>query len=129
SNVTAGLISVDKNLRELFRLSNATRWQTLRKLYIPHAVGHLILGARVSAGLAVIGAIVGEFFVGFSGNDGAGLGTIITDWQSRTRTAGVIAAARTSTVLGLMILGLVNLVAATLLRRWTRDVGFESGGS
>lgn len=128
SNVTAGLISVDKNLRDLFRLSNATRWQTLVKLHIPYAVSHLVLGARVSAGLAVIGAIVGEFFVGNSGIHSAGLGTIMTSWQHLARTDALIAAALTSTLLGLLILGLVNVVAATLLRPWTLDVGFESGG-
>lgn len=128
SNVTAGLISVDQNLRDLFRLSRASTWQTLVKLHIPFAVGHLLLGARVSAGLAVIGAIVGEFFVGSSGIQSAGLGTIMTSWQNQARTDALIAAVGTSTLLGILVLGLVNVVGATLLRRWTLDVGFESGG-
>lgn len=128
SNVTAGLISVDKNLRDLFRLCHASSLQTLLKLHIPFAVSHLILGARVSAGLAVIGAIVGEFFVGSSGIKTAGLGTIMTSWQNQARTDALIAAVMTSTILGILILGSVNLVSATLLRRWTLDVGFESEG-
>ena len=128
SNVTAGLISVDQNLRDLFRLSHATRWQTLSKLHLPFAVGHLLLGARVSAGLAVIGAIVGEFFVGSSGISSAGLGTIMTSWQNQARTDALIAAVATSTLLGILVLGIVNFVGSVLLRRWTRDVGFESGG-
>lgn len=127
SNVTAGLISVDKNLRDLFRLCHASKWHTLVKLHIPFAVSHLVLGARVSAGLAVIGAIVGEFFVGSTGINSAGLGTIMTSWQNLARTDALIAAALTSTLLGLLILGLVNFVAATVLRRWTSDIGFESG--
>ncbi len=126
SNTTAGLISVDKNLRDLFRLSGASRWQTLTKLNVPYAVSHLVLGARISAGLSVIGAIIGEFFVG-TNTKWAGLGTLITSWKNVARTDAVIAATITSTLLGLLILGLVNLIAATLLRRWTRDVGFESG--
>jgi NitT/TauT family transport system permease protein len=128
SNVTAGLISVDQNLRDLFRLNRATPAQTLFKLHIPFAVSHLLLGSRVSAGLAVIGAIVGEFFVGSSGIQSAGLGTIMTSWQNQARTDALIAAVMTSTLLGLLILGLVNFVGRTLLRRWTLDVGFESGG-
>lgn len=128
SNVTAGLISVDQNLRDLFRLNRASPIQTLLKLYIPFAVSHLVLGSRVSAGLAVIGAIVGEFFVGTSSADGAGLGTIMASWQSQARTDALIAAVVASTLLGLLILGLVNFVGRTLLRRWTLDVGFESGG-
>jgi NitT/TauT family transport system permease protein len=128
SNVTAGLISVDQNLRDLFRLHHATAAQTLFKLHIPFAVSHLLLGSRVSAGLAVIGAIVGEFFVGSSGIRSAGLGTIMTSWQNQARTDALIAAVMTSTLLGLLILVLVNVVGRTLLRRWTLDVGFESGG-
>lgn len=126
SNTTAGLISVDKNLRELFRLAGANRWQTLLKLNIPAAVSHLVLGARISAGLSVIGAIIGEFFVG-TNTKWQGLGTLITSWKNVARTDAVIAATFTSTLLGLLVLGLVNLIAATLLRKWTRDVGFESG--
>jgi NitT/TauT family transport system permease protein len=128
SNVTAGLISVDQNLRDLFRLGHATPTQTLFKLHVPFAVSHLVLGSRVSAGLAVIGAIVGEFFVGSSGIKTAGLGTIMTSWQNQARTDALIAAVMTSTLLGLLILGLVNLISRTLLRRWTVNVGFESGG-
>ena len=128
SNVTAGLISVDKNLRDLFRLCHASSLQTLVKLHIPFAVSHLVLGTRVSAGLAVIGAIVGEFFVGSSGIKTAGLGTIMTSWQNQARTDALIAAVMTSNLLGLLILGTVNILSATLLRRWTFDVGFESEG-
>lgn len=162
SNVTTGLISVDQNLRDLFRLSNAGRFKTLIKLHIPFAVSHLILGARVSAGLAVIGTIIGEFFVGTTGTatkefattmaswrpldmfDVAreiawsfisnqhgrgigGLGSIMTSWQNNARTDALIAAVLASTLLGIVMLGLVNLIAATLLRRWTANVGFESG--
>lgn len=127
SNVTAGLISVDQNLRDLFRLNRATSFQTLIKLHLPFALSHLVLGARVSAGLAVIGAIVGEFFVGSSGIQTAGLGTVMTSWQNQARTDALIAAVATSTLLGILVLGIVNLVGATLLRRWTLDVGFESG--
>lgn len=126
SNVTAGLISVDENLRDLFQLSRATRLQILLKLRIPNALGHLVLGMRISAGLAVIGAIVGEFFVGNGSGGYAGLGTVMTGWQNLARTDGIIAAIFVSTLLGLAILGIVNGVAALTLRRWTSGASFEN---
>ncbi len=126
SNVTAGLISVDRNLQDLFRLNRASKWQTLIKLHIPFAIRHLVLGTRISAGLAVIGAVVGEFSVGPSQIDAPGLGTIMTSWLRSARTDALIAAALTSTLLGLLILGIVNLVSYTLLRKWTSDIGFEN---
>ncbi|MFK7735843.1 MAG: ABC transporter permease [Pirellulaceae bacterium] len=144
SNVTAGLMSIDNNLRDLFRLAGATRFQELWKLRLPHAMSHLVLGMRVSAGLAVIGAIVGEFFVGtnaagfealtdvveyFTGRRvGAfsGLGTVMTGWQNRARTDAIIAAVFVSTLLGLILLSMVNLLGRTAFRRWTASGSFEN---
>lgn len=127
SNVTTGLISVDQNLKDLFRLGGASRLQSLWKLRIPFAVSHLILGLRVSAGLAVIGAIVGEFFVGNGSASYAGLGTVMTGWQNLAKTDAIIAAVFVSTLLGLSILGIVNFLAWACLRRWTESDGFEKG--
>jgi NitT/TauT family transport system permease protein len=125
SNTTAGLMSINENLRDLFRMNGATRWQTLAKLRIPAAVSHLVLGTRISCGLAVIGAIVGEFFVG---NSGAydGLGTIMTQWQGRQYTSALMAAVLASTLLGVLFFGSVNLMSRTLLRRWTMAANLES---
>ncbi len=125
SNTTAGLMSINENLRDLFRLNGATRWQTLVKLRIPAAVSHLVLGTRISCGLAVIGAIVGEFFVG---NSGAydGLGTVMTQWQGRQYTSALMAAVLASTLLGVLFFGSINLLSRTLLRRWTLAANLES---
>lgn len=126
SNVTAGLVSVDESLKDLFRLNKASRLQVLLKLRIPYAVSYLILGTRVSAGLAVIGAIVGEFFVGNGATGYTGLGTLITGWQNLARTDALMAAVFTSTLLGLTMIVLVNFIATILLSRWTSGSGFEN---
>jgi NitT/TauT family transport system permease protein len=125
SNVTSGLISVNENLRDLFRMQSASRMQVLLKLSIPSAVPQLVLGLRISCGLAVIGAIVGEFFVGDRGAY-EGLGTIITARQGNLNTASMIGAVIACALLGLVLLVFVNLIGTIVLRRWTKDVGFES---
>lgn len=125
SNVTSGLLSINENLRDLFRMQSASRWQTLIKLRIPAAIPQLILGLRVSSGLAVIGAIVGEFFVGDRGAY-EGLGTIITARQGNLKTASMIGAVIACTLLGLALLFCVQLLNRWILRRWTQGVGFES---
>ena len=125
SNVTTGLISIDENLIDLFRLERASHLQTLFKLRIPHAVGHLVLGARVSAGLAVIGTIIGEYFVAANARGVVGLGTLMTGWQNQARTDGLVAIVVASTLLGLVMLLLVNLLESVVLRRWTQATGFE----
>jgi NitT/TauT family transport system permease protein len=124
SNVTSGLLSVSENLRDLFRMQSATRWQLLTKLRIPAAIPQLVLGLRVSAGLSVIGAIVAEFFVGMSGEN-EGLGTVMTRYQTQFKTAELMAALLASTLLGIALFALVNLLNATLFRRWTRSAGLH----
>ena len=123
--MTSGLLSINENLRDLFRMQGATRWQMLIKLRIPSALSQLILGLRVSSGLSVIGAIVAEFFVGNSG-EYDGLGTIMTARQALLRTPELMAALIACTLLGIALFALVNLLGATVLRRWTKTDGFES---
>ena len=125
SNVTSGLLSVNSNLLDVFRMQNASRWQVLTKLRIPAAIPQLILGLRISCGLAVIGAIVGEFFVGDRGAY-EGLGTIITARQGNLKTAAMIAAVMVCTTIGIAMLSAINALSHYVLRRWTRDIGFES---
>jgi len=117
NSVTVGLMSVDREMSDLFRLYGAGRTQRLWRLQIPSAIGHLVLGAKTSSGLAVVGAIVAEFFVG-NGTNYDGLGTLMTKWQGLIKTDAIIGAIFASTVLGLALFGLVHLVSVTFLRRW-----------
>jgi NitT/TauT family transport system permease protein len=117
NGVTTGLLALDRDTSDLFRVYVAGRWKTLRSLQIPSAVGHLILGTKTSAALAVIGAIVAEFFVG-NGTSYDGLGTLMTGWQALAKTDALIAALFASAVLGLALFGSVQLLAKTILRRW-----------
>ena len=117
NGVTTGLLAIDRDTADLFRLYGAGRWKRLKSLQIPSAVGHLVLGAKTSAALAVIGAIVAEFFVG-NGTAYDGLGTLMIGWQRFMKTDALIAALFASALLGLGLFGLVQLIAATLLRRW-----------
>ncbi len=121
SNVTAGLMTIHSELDDLLRLYGAGRIKRLTKLRIPLAVPYLVLGTRISSGLAVIGAIVAEFFVG-NGADYAGLGTLMTRWQGMQRTDALIAAVFASTLVGLLLFGTVQFISATVLRRWTRFI-------
>ena len=59
SNTTLGLNSTDHNLRDLFRIYGASRWQQLLHLQIPTALPYFLGGLRIAGGLALIGAVVG----------------------------------------------------------------------
>jgi NitT/TauT family transport system permease protein len=71
-----GLKSLDKGTGELFRLEGASWQTTLLKAGLPSALPSLFAGIRISASLAVIGAIVSELF--FVSGDG-GLGQMLVN--------------------------------------------------
>jgi NitT/TauT family transport system permease protein len=112
ANTLAGLLAVDPALRDLFRLHGASRIATLWKLELPSALPFVLTGLRIASGLAVIGAIVGEF-VG-----GGGLGVVVLEAMRQQRTDLVFAAIGYASLLGLTLFALVNAFSALLLRRW-----------
>jgi len=118
TNVTAGLMAVDPKLDELFLVLRASRWQRLLKLQIPTAVPYFVTGARTSSGLAIVGAIVGEFFAGY-GQQAFGLGFLIQSNNDNLRTDKLFAAVLAAALLGILIFGVINLVSQWLLKRWS----------
>ena len=117
SNATQGLLEIDPDLLDLFRLNNATRWQMLIKLRFPSAIPGILAGARTSSGLAIIGAIVGEYFVGYD-SKWFGLSHLIYTADVRLEIDSMLAAVLTSTLLGVVNFGFVNLISMTILRKW-----------
>jgi NitT/TauT family transport system permease protein len=112
ANTLQGLLSTDPALRDLFRLYGASSTVTLVKLRFPAALPQILTGLRVASGLAVIGAIVGEFI------GGAGLGSVVDVARTQQRVDKVFAAVLLASVLGLALFGLINLISAVTLRRW-----------
>jgi NitT/TauT family transport system permease protein len=117
TNGTAGLLRVDPALLDLFRLYRATRLQVLLRLRLPHAVPFLVAAARISSGLSVIGAIVGEFFAGY-GAGRQGLGYLITLTSGQLKTEYLFACVLASAGLGLVIFWSVGVAGNTVLRKW-----------
>jgi NitT/TauT family transport system permease protein len=112
ANTLTGMLSVDPALRDLFRLHGAGRGTTLRKLLLPWALPFMLTGLRIASGLAVIGAIVGEF-VG-----GGGLGVVVLEAMRQQRTDLVFAAVGCASLLGLALFGAVSTLSYFALRRW-----------
>jgi NitT/TauT family transport system permease protein len=57
----AGVKALDGDSEKLFYSLGATRWQVFRKLVVPFCLPWIISVLRVNIGLALTGAIVGEF--------------------------------------------------------------------
>lgn len=117
ANTLTGLLSTDPALRDLFHIYRAGRLTTLLKLRIPGALPHFLTGLRIASGLAVIGAIVGEF-VADTYQNGGGIGTAVVIAIKEQKTDKVFAAVLMASLLGLSFFALVNLFSQLAMRRW-----------
>jgi len=121
TSVTTGLTSIDEGLHDLFQLNQGSRWQQLVKLRIPSAIPSLVTGARTAAGLAVVGAIVGEFFAGASVTE-RGLGYFVLYAVPSLQTDLLFGCVIAATLLGVVMFVAVSLVGKHLLGRWTAEM-------
>jgi NitT/TauT family transport system permease protein len=117
NNTLLGLLSADRNHQDLFRMHRAGRLTQFVKLRLPGALPNIFAGLRISAGLAVIGAIVGEFIIGSGGQEG-GLGVKVIFAQSRLATALLFAEVLTATLLGFAFFLVVSVLGNRLLKSW-----------
>jgi NitT/TauT family transport system permease protein len=117
SNTTLGLKSTDHNLRDLFSIYGASRWQKLIFLQLPSALPYFLGGLRIAGGLALIGAIVAEYVVG-TGGAGSGLAFRILEASYRLNIPRMFAALALIAVVGVAIFALTSFVSWFALRKW-----------
>jgi NitT/TauT family transport system permease protein len=115
TNTTTGLLQIDSHLVDLFRLNRATRWQLLIKLRMPSALPYLISGIRIASGSAIVGAIVGEFFLSAGPT---GLGSLIQGKVASFNMPQLYAVVMVATVLGTLVFGAISMLGDWSLRRW-----------
>ena len=97
-NTVKGLKAADLEYRELFATMGATNMQEFAKLRIPYCLPYFFSALKISASLAVIGAIVGEFV---GSTQGLGYLIVISSAHLETPTlfTAIIAAASIGIVL------------------------------
>lgn len=110
ANTLTGLQETDPHLKELFKLYRPSPWQLIFKLQIPSAIPYILTGIKISAGLSVIGAIVGEFIAG------GGLGSLIDAARTQQRVDLVFSGVVMSSVLALLLVFIIEVVSRLLLR-------------
>ncbi|MEV6106146.1 ABC transporter permease [Streptomyces sp. NPDC051940] len=110
-----GLRSVDGAHHDLFTLHGAGRAVRLWKLQLPAALPSIFTGLRISAGLSVIGAIVGDFF--FRQGE-PGIGVLIDRYQSRLQSEQLLAAVILSSLFGLAVFWLFGALARWVVGGW-----------
>ena len=107
-NVLRGLRQTRPVHRDLLRASGATGLQTFRVLTLPTALPYLLTGLRIASSIAVIAALVAEYF----GGPSDGIGTSIATYAKSGRAALAFAY-----VAGAIAIGLVFFLVTSLLER------------
>jgi NitT/TauT family transport system permease protein len=109
-NTVAGLKETDAMQRDLMRTYAASYWQSFAKLRLPAALPFIFNGLKVSTTLALIGAIVAEFF----GSPIVGMGFRIKTSFGTLELAMVWAEIAVAAVAGSGLYGLVTLAEKRL---------------
>ena len=100
-----GLGSASERLDMLLTALGAKRWQRLTKLEAIAALPHLLRGMKLSAGSAMIGAIIGEWFGAPSGLGVVVLNSMQNFQISLLWAAGLVITALTLAAYALLTLG------------------------
>jgi len=108
-NLVAGLQASERMQRDLMATWGASYWQSLIKLRLPAAMPFLFNGLKIASTLALIGAIVAEFF----GSPVYGMGFRISTEVGRLGLDMVWAEIAVAAIAGSVLYGLI-----TLIERW-----------
>lgn len=120
-NTLFGLQSAEKGMHDLFTLHHASRITRLRKLMFPAGMPAIFAGLRISAGLSVIGAIVGDFFFG---KGDVGIGQLLRKYANQLQGEELLAAVIMSSALGVGVFLLFGWIQNVAIGRW-----HDSGGA
>jgi len=117
SNTVIGLRAIDPNLRDLFHLYRATRWQRLRLLLAPSALPYFLAGLKIAGGLSLIGSVAAEFVAGSAGKE-TGLASRVLEASFRSEVPRMFAALFLISVSGILIFALFSGLSRWMLGRW-----------
>ncbi len=105
-NTSRGLVEVESSQIELMESYGAPKWRIIKEVRIPNAMPFFFTALKLATSLAVIAAIVAEYF----GGRQDALGNIITNSAGLTRYADAWAAVLAGSLLGIALYGLAVLL-------------------
>lgn len=112
----SGMRQTDNNLLLAVKSLGGTRWQIISKVRVPYAIPWIVAGLKTSFGMALIGAIIGEFIASSSG-----LGWYISYSGGVFDTTGVMAGLVVLSVLSVLVNSGIKRIETRLLN-WKPDI-------
>lgn len=104
-NTVKGLTSIDADSLDLFKSYSASTWQIFIKLRLRTSLPYVFSALKISTGLSVVGAVVGEFV---GANKGIGYLILVSSYHLETST--MFAAIMMSALGGVTFFAIISLV-------------------
>lgn len=120
-NCITGLRSTDPLALEFFQSVGATRWETLVRLRWHGSLPYLFAALKITLHLAIVGAIVGEYF-----GSRQGIGMVIARTSETLQIQSMFAAALLLAIVGIAIVVLTNVAERRALF-WHESVRTSGG--
>ena len=105
-----GFKSIEPEMIDLARSMRASRWQMFIKFSLPHALPSIFSGLKVSATLAVVGAVVGEFV-----GSNSGIGYVLQIANGNFDLPLMFAALFVLSMMGVLLFAAVELVEKLMI--------------
>lgn len=118
-NTMIGVREASPELKEMARSFGATRGQMLRRVILPGAVPAIMAGVRLGLGRAIIGMIIAELSL-----IGAGIGSLILEFQVRFQPAYVFAIVMLAVLEGVLLMEIARRIEVRFAR-WKGVQGVE----
>ena len=119
-NTYNGIRSVDSKLFEVAQVLEFSKWKQLTKLILPSALSHILVGVRLSLGIAWLSLVVAELM-----GSSAGVGYMIMDARQFSQTDKVFVGIIIFGVVGKLTDSLVRILEQKLLKWRTSFEGVE----
>lgn len=108
-NIVHGIRSISGSHLDIAKAYGANDWQITREVILPASIPFVATGLRLGLGLALVGMVVSEFFIGISG-----LGGLIVIYSSRLEIAKVFVSSLAIIILGLILMGFAYVLERRL---------------
>ncbi|MCU1489488.1 MAG: transporter permease [Acidimicrobiaceae bacterium] len=121
-NTCEGVKSTPPLLLDMARIYHASERKVVRKIAIPNAVPYIFAGLKIAVAKALIGMIIAGMDITLKG-----LGGLVTTYGNEFQTASLLAAVITSSVVGVILTLLIN-VLRRVIAPWSINVEVKTKG-
>jgi ABC-type nitrate/sulfonate/bicarbonate transport system permease component len=118
-NTATGVKETPTSLIDVTRVYKFNRWQVVTKVALPNAVPSIFAGLRIALGKALIGMVIAQMEISVTG-----LGGLIINYGNSFKTAYLLAAVFTASMVGVIAAAILELVRRFAFP-WTKgeDIG------